>query len=178
MLTKGISAGANVVARWRAGAGVRVAQGKDRYDSPIAIYDGDIFYTKIGTKDTDGDLYSFESTRLKKGGPALHIHHEQDEWFYILSGKFIVKVGEETFQAGAGDCVFAPRMIPHAFAKINEENEEARMLIMYQPAGKMESYFKAISQGVLKTMNEAETKKFKLEHGIEAVGPALTYLKQ
>jgi quercetin dioxygenase-like cupin family protein len=157
---------------------IAVSAGKDRYDNPIHIFDGDTFYVKIGTADTDGDLFAFESTRGKKGGPALHIHPEQDEWFYILSGEFLVRVGDQTFTAKAGDSVLAPRNVPHAFAKINEEKEEARMLITYQPAGKMESLFKAVSEGLLKNMGEAEQKTFKAEHGIVVVGPALTYLKQ
>lgn len=161
----------------RAKKAVAVKSGKDRNDAPVHIFEGDVFYTKIGTADTNGDMYAFESTRLKKGGPYLHIHHEQDEWFYILAGEFLVRVGDETFTAKAGDSVFAPRMVPHAFAKVNAENEEARMMIVYQPAGKMESYFKAWSEGIFKTMSPEEQKKYKLDHGIEQVGPALTYPK-
>ncbi len=162
----------------RSQTAVAVLAGKDRYNKPLPIFDGDTFYTKIGNADTDGDLFAFESSRGKKGGPALHIHPDQDEWFYILSGEFLVKVGDQTFTAKAGDSVFAPRKVPHAFAKINDEKEEARMLITYQPAGKMESLFQAVSQGRLKTMSPEEQARFKADHGIVVVGPALTYLKQ
>ena len=163
------------MAPWRAGAGVRVARGKDRYDAPLSLLEGDTFFTKIATKDTDGDMFAFEATRQKKGGPALHYHQDQDEWFYFLSGTYLVKVGEEVFEAGAGDCVFVPRTVPHTFSKVDEG--ESRMLVFYQPAGKMESYWHAISQGVLKGMSEEEVKKYKFEHGTVIVGPALTHLK-
>ncbi len=118
----------------------------------------------------------FESTRVKKGGPLLHYHFEQDEWFYILEGEFLFKVGDETFTAKAGDSVFGPRMIPHAFAKTNEET--ARMLILFQPAGRMEAHFKAVSEGGLAKLSEEEKDKFRQANGFKVVGPALTYLKQ
>ena len=43
-----------------------VEAGKDRFDKPINLFEGDTFYTKVSTKDTDGDMYIFESTRVKK----------------------------------------------------------------------------------------------------------------
>jgi hypothetical protein len=61
--------------RARVRKGFKVASGKDRFDKSIALLEGDTFYTKVSTKDTDGDLYVFESTRVKKGGPALHYHY-------------------------------------------------------------------------------------------------------
>ncbi|MBL7699042.1 MAG: hypothetical protein JNK79_12835 [Chitinophagaceae bacterium] len=55
--------------------GFKVGAGKDRNDKSISIFDGDTFYTKVSGKDTDGDLYVFESTRSKEGGPILHTHY-------------------------------------------------------------------------------------------------------
>jgi hypothetical protein len=40
---------------------------------------------KISSSDTEGDLAVFEQTgSTSKGGPPLHIHPNQDEWFYIV----------------------------------------------------------------------------------------------
>lgn len=156
--------------------GIWVEAGKDRFSNPISLFEGDTFYTKVATKDTDGDLYVYESTRLKSGGPALHFHYEQDEFWYVLKGEFLIKVGEETFHAKQGDCVFGPRMVPHAFAKVGEG--EATLLMSFQPAGKMEHFFKAISEGVEKNMTAAQKLQFREDHGIKVVGPAIDYLKQ
>jgi hypothetical protein len=60
----------------RAGKGFKVENGKDRFDKSVTLFEGDTFYTKVSTKDTVGDLYIFESTRDKKGGPPLHYHYE------------------------------------------------------------------------------------------------------
>ena len=155
--------------------GFKVAAGKDRFDAAITLMEGDTFYTKISGSDTEGDLFAFESTRIVKGGPPLHYHFEQDEWFYILKGEFLFKIGDETFTAREGDSLFGPRMIPHAFAKTNEG--EARMLILYQPAGKMEAHFKAVSEGLYTKLSEAEKEKVREEHGFKVVGPALAHEK-
>ena len=159
----------------RVDKGIKVDAGKDRFDKSISLFDGDTFFCKVSSKDTDGDLYIFESTRDKKGGPPLHFHYEQDEWWYILEGEFLFKVGDQTFTAKAGDSVFGPRMVPHAFAKTNEGS--ARLLMAFQPAGKMEEHFTAVSKGIYKNMTPEEKDKFRQSNGHEVVGPALTYDK-
>lgn len=154
---------------------VKVEAEKDRFDDSITLFEGDTFYSKVSTKDTNGDMYIFESTRDKKGGPPLHYHFEQDEWWYVLEGEFLFKIGEEPFTANVGDSVFGPRMVPHAFAKTNEGT--AKMLIVFQPAGKMESHFMAVSQGALTKLSEEEKDKFRQANGFKVVGPALVYDK-
>jgi mannose-6-phosphate isomerase-like protein (cupin superfamily) len=155
--------------------GFVVENGKDRHDTPITLLEGDVFFTKIGTSDTEGDVFIFESTRKLNGGPPLHYHPEQDEWFYILTGEFLVKVGDHTFKAKAGDSAFAPRTVPHAFSKINEG--DAKMLIMFQPALKMEMHFKAVSEGLYKNLTTDQKRKIQEEHGVFVVGPALVHEK-
>jgi len=155
---------------------LRVAAGKDRFEKPISLFEGDTFYTKVSGKDTDGDVYVFESTRIEEGGPSLHLHFEQDEFWYVVQGEFLFKVGEETFSAKAGDSVFGPRRIPHAFAKVGEG--EGKLLMFFQPAGKMEAMFTKISEGATKNMTEQQQDKFREEHGIKRVGPPLTYFKK
>lgn len=153
----------------------KVDTGKDRFDKAITLFEGDTFYTKVSTKDTDRDLYIYESSRVKKGGPALHLHYSQDEWWYVLEGEFLIKVGDQLYKVKAGDSVFGPRGIPHAFAKTNEGN--ARLLMTFQPAGKMEEFFIASSEGKLAKMTLAEQDGFRKLHGFERVGPALDYQK-
>jgi mannose-6-phosphate isomerase-like protein (cupin superfamily) len=157
-------------------AGFKVNNGKDRLDKPISLFEGDTFFTKIASSDTENDLYIFESTRIKNGGPTEHFHYNQDEWWYILEGEFLFKIGGETFTAKKGDSVFGPRKVPHAFAKTNDG--EAKVLLLFQPAGKMEAFFKAVSEGVTAKTTEIERNEFKKLHGFEVTGPALTYEKK
>jgi mannose-6-phosphate isomerase-like protein (cupin superfamily) len=156
--------------------GFKVDAGKDRYDKSLSLFEGDTFYCKVSTKDTDGDMYVFESTRIKEGGPILHTHYDTDEWWYVLQGEFLIKVGDNTYKAKPGDLVYGPRKVPHTFAKIGQG--EAKIIIGHQPAGKMEEYFKKISEGIATNMSEAERDNLRKAHGFERVGPPLTYLKQ
>ena len=175
-LTTPFVAVAKTNSKKRIGKAIKVDSGKDRFDKPISLFEGDTFYTKVSTADTDGDVYVFESTRVKKGGPSFHLHYEQDEFWYVLKGEFLFKVGEETFKAKAGDTVFGPRQVPHAFAKLGEG--EAKLLMFFQHAGKMEKMFKDISEGASKNLTTDEDKdKFFHEYGLKRVGPPLTYSK-
>jgi quercetin dioxygenase-like cupin family protein len=95
---------------------------------------------KISASDTGGELAVFEQIgQSPKGGPPLHIHTKQDEWFYVLEGEYLFQVGEEKFQLKTGDTIFLPRNIQHAFV---QKTEQARVIVSYLPAGKMEDFFK------------------------------------
>jgi mannose-6-phosphate isomerase-like protein (cupin superfamily) len=175
-LTAPLAAMARYIKKVRVDKGIKVLSGEDRFGKPITVFEGDTFYTKVSTSDTDGDVYVFESTRVKEGGPSIHLHYEQDEFWYILKGEFLFKVGDETFKAKAGDTVFGPRKVPHAFAKLGEG--EAKLLMFFQPAGKMEEMFKNISEGATKNIKTDEEKdKFFQLYGLKRIGPPLTYSK-
>ena len=64
--------------------------------------------------------------------PPVHLHHNEDEAFYILEGEVTVLVGDERIDLGAGDYCFAPRGVPHAWIV---RSERARMLVTLSPAG-------------------------------------------
>lgn len=160
----------------RSAKGFMVGAGRDRFDKSLKMFETDTFYTKVATSDTDGDFFLFESTRIEEGGPALHVHYDQDEWWYVLEGTFLFRVGDEMFEAKQGDSVFGPRRVPHTFSKTGKD--PGRMLLLYQPAGGMEAYFKAVSEGLLKQMSVAEQDAFRKKHGFERIGPAIGRLKQ
>lgn len=158
----------------RPNKGFKVAANKDRYQEELLIMGGK-FDCKVSAKDTDGDLLIYDTIRESKGGPALHFHYSQDEWFYVIKGEFIVKVGDETFTLSAGDSAFAPRTVPHAFAKTS--NEVGQMLVLFQPAGSMEDFFKQmakINQDIPQHMEQAMKELFET-HGMKIVGPALKF---
>jgi quercetin dioxygenase-like cupin family protein len=48
-------------------------------------------------------------------GPPPHLHHREDEAFYVLEGQMTVTCGEQTWTATPGSFVLLPRGIPHAF---------------------------------------------------------------
>lgn len=91
--------------------------------------------------------------------------------WYVLEGEFVFRVGDETFSAKAGDSLFGPRMVPHAFAKTCEG--PGRLLIAFQPAGKMEAHFRAVSEGAYARLSATERHRFRQANGFEVVGPPL-----
>jgi len=48
-------------------------------------------------------------------GPPPHVHHREDEGFYVLEGEFDVTCGDQTWKATPGSFVMLPRGIPHSF---------------------------------------------------------------
>lgn len=175
VLANPLSSIAKSYTKLREKTGFKIDAGADRFQKPINLFDGDTFYTKVSAKDTDGDFYAYESSRVKKGGPNLHVHPTQDEWWYILEGEFVIKVGDKMHHVKPGDSVFGPRGVPHAFSKLGEG--VGRMLTTFQPAGKMEECFIAISEGQMKGKTEAEQDDFRKQHGFERVGPPIDILK-
>lgn len=94
---------------------------------------------KITAGDTGGQMAVFQQTGLTpNGGPPLHLHHYQDEWFYIIEGDYCFEVGGERYSLGAGDTIFLPRKVPHAIIQLSEKG---KVIVCYQPAGKIEAFF-------------------------------------
>jgi quercetin dioxygenase-like cupin family protein len=158
----------------RASAGFRVGNQKDRYDEELLIMGGR-FDLKVSSRDTAGSLCIYDTLRKAKGGPALHRHHFQDEWFYVIRGEFIVRVGEETLRLQPGDSAFAPRKIPHAFAMTSDG--EGQMLVLFQPAGSMEDFFHQMAKfgKDIPPNQEIVMKQLWATHGMEVLGPPLHF---
>ena len=152
--------------------GFKVEARRDRYQQELLIMGGQ-FDCKVSASDTNGELLIYDTYRQEKGGPAMHLHHEQDEWFYVIKGEFVVQVGDDRFSLKPGDSAFAPRKIPHAFAKISEG--EAQVMVLFQPAGSMEDFFKQMSKlgSNIPKNQEKELKELWRSHGMEIVGPPL-----
>ena len=119
-------------------AGFKVAADQDRFGQSRSIgFNSTTF--KVGTDDTQGAMFVMEQRSLKPGGPPLHLHHEQDEYWYVISGEYLFQVGSERYHAQAGDCLLGPRNVPHAYAFVGSST--GRILISFTPAGKIQEYF-------------------------------------
>ncbi|MBV8631593.1 MAG: cupin domain-containing protein, partial [Silvibacterium sp.] len=95
---------------------------------------------KVSGTETAGRLFIIEHTHLMPGGPPLHLHLNQEEWFYVVEGEVAFQVGDQQLQLRAGESVLAPRLIPHAFSSVSG-TVPSRMMIAFTPAGRMELYF-------------------------------------
>lgn len=126
---------------------------------------------KISGKDTGEDLAVFEQTGLTpNGGPPLHVHPHQDEWFYVIEGDYLFQVGDEKMNLQKGDTIFLPRNVQHAFIQLSEKG---KMIVSYLPAGQMEDFFKVTDQWTTPPSKEEVAKTFS-DHDMQVVGPPLT----
>lgn len=122
---------------------------------------------KVTPKDNNG-IFIIENIFHEKGGPAKHLHYDQDEWFYAVEGEFLLEVGQEQFRLKPGDSVLAPRKIPHVWAYTG--GSHGRMLIAFMPAGKMEAFFREVTKTNAMPPQDPELWH---SHGMELLGPPL-----
>lgn len=59
----------------------------------------------------------------------LHIHHHDDEAWYVLSGRLGFRLGDDELTADAGTAVLARRGVPHTYRNAGE-SEAAYLLVM------------------------------------------------
>ena len=154
----------------RSRTAVRVAAGQDRLGSSRTLFGHLQIDAKLTTTDTAGGLYIIEHADRGKGGPPRHVHHAQDEWFYVLQGAYRMVVGEERFDLGPGDSLLAPRGVPHVWAHIGEGL--GRLLVGFQPAGQMEAFFTALARAGDAPSPET-LRRLLNAHGMTALGPPL-----
>ena len=147
-----------------------VRNGGDRYDFKRNLPNGTTTF-KVSTKDCRGDFFAMEHHHTQKGGPARHIHHVEDEWFYVIEGEYIVEVGGQLHHLKTGDSVLGPRGVPHAFAFVGETS--GRLLITYAPAGRMEEFFDTDDHNGGRPAYGATTAERFRAYGMELTGPPL-----
>ena len=152
--------------------GFKVGSGEARFGTHYKMKGVtlNILDIKISGKETENDISVFEQTGLTpNGGPPLHIHPSQDEWFYVIEGDYIFQCGDEKFNLKPGDTIFLPRNVQHAFAQLTDKG---KMIVSYLPAGKMEDFFAVTDKWTSPPTKEEITKIF-AEHDMKVVGPPL-----
>jgi quercetin dioxygenase-like cupin family protein len=148
-------------------AGFRVSAGDDRRKEHIKL-GGSRLDSKVTANDSRGALAIFEHTTPGEGGAPLHLHLNQDEWWYVVEGEYAFQVGEERYTAKAGDTVWCPRHVPHGFAQVSPN--EGKYIIAFQPAGDMEAFFRAAGKFTKMPTPEEWDHLFR-EHGMQYIGP-------
>ncbi len=145
---------------------VRVAAGEDLFGEYRGLGVGYAAF-KVSVPDPNG-LFIVENTLHKKGGPARHLHLDQEEWFYIIEGEFILEIGQERMRLNPGDSILGPRKVPHVWAFVGDTT--GRILFTFLPAGKMEAFFRAITKANAMAPEDPDLWR---AHGLELIGPPL-----
>lgn len=87
---------------------------------------------KATAADTGGHMTIVEQTEPPGAEAPLHVHHREDEAFWVLEGDISIRVGDTTIEASVGDYVFGPRDIPHSY-KVGDAG--CRMLFICTSGG-------------------------------------------
>lgn len=102
------------------------------------VFGGLTFIKATGAE--TGGAYGLIEQRANAGMMTpLHVHHAEDELWYVIDGQLSIHVDGETFEAGAGDLAFGPRGVPHAF---RVDRDGSRYLVVRNAGG--ESFFEAV----------------------------------
>jgi quercetin dioxygenase-like cupin family protein len=72
-----------------------------------------------------------------------HVHHREDESFYVLQGRVAFVCDGKWLTAGPGDFVFGPKNIPHGFKVTG--TTPAQLLLLVSPGG-FERFTKDLSE--------------------------------
>ncbi len=94
---------------------------------------GDIYTILAESDDTGGAFSLVEVSVLPQAGPPLHLHHREDEAFYVLAGEFSFQVDEHTLKATAGDYVYLMRETRHTLKNVG--TAPGALLVWMVPAG-------------------------------------------
>ena len=132
---------------------------------------------KATAASTGGSFGLWEALAAPGDSPPLHIHHYDDESFFMLEGRMTVRCGTHTYEAGPGAFVFLPRGVPHTFRI--DGTSPARFLGWLTPGGG-EQFFADAGRPAAGPGLPPETppdieslKRAGARHGLEIIGPPM-----
>jgi mannose-6-phosphate isomerase-like protein (cupin superfamily) len=139
-------------------------------------WQGALFRIKARSERTGGALGLVEANFYGGMGTPLHVHHAEDEAFYIIDGEIRFKQGDEDFVAGAGELVFGPREIPHCFKVLDGG---AKALVLMTPGGLEQMFIEggvAVTDPTTPPEREYDLERVRAlsrKYGFDVVGPPL-----
>jgi quercetin dioxygenase-like cupin family protein len=105
-------------------------------------FNGALVIVKASSETTAGRVTVIEHLAPEGAGPPVHVHHREDEWFYVIEGELTFWVGGRIIKAPTGSFVYGPRDIPHTFT-VN--SPQAHSLVVTEPAG-FEKFMRALGE--------------------------------
>ena len=96
---------------------------------------------RMMSANTGGAFGMFEAVVPPAGGPPLHVHEREDEFFRVLSGRFGFWCAGDYVELAEGGCIALPRGVPHRFQNVGKT--EGRIMVVVTPGG-FENFFPII----------------------------------
>ena len=148
----------------------RKPDGTDERVSQSGMFDTEV----VRSSDSEGRLAIFvfpAGDHHPYRGAPLHVHHEQDEWLFILAGEFVAEVGGKRMRLKPGDSLLMPMRVPHRWSVAQEPHCGA--IHLYSPAGLMEADWSPVAQDTDPRNQEARKSEFE-KHGLTLLGGPLS----
>ncbi|HVF85082.1 MAG TPA: cupin domain-containing protein [Abditibacteriaceae bacterium] len=124
----------------------------------------------VSESDTAGDFALGWMNIAPLGGPTYHVHHCEDEIFVVQGGSFEYSTTGRRLRAEAGDVVWLPRDVPHAFRCVSAEG--GQLLGILAPGGFV-NYFRESAQLFANgQLTEARIDALNTGYGIEYLPPS------
>ena len=90
----------------------------------------------LAESDLTGGAYSLLHTTASPGFETpYHLHHTEDESFYVLDGEFTFLCDGKKTVLGAGGYIFLPRGVPHGMR--NSSENDSHLLIHVLPGAEV-----------------------------------------
>lgn len=132
---------------------------------------GTTYRVILDSKATGGSLSIVDSVSPVNSGPPRHVHHNEDETFYILSGECEIWLEGKTFVAGVGESAFIPRGKEHTFRVIG--SQPGRHLVILNPGG-FENFFAEMAAGQFRIPDDMpKIEESAIRHHLSFTGPPL-----
>ncbi len=134
--------------------------------STVSTTDLDFLGSRARVLASEGPLGVVDFRDIPAGDmPPLHVHRNEDEGFYVISGQVTLFLPGREIELGPGDFALAPRGVPHAY---RVGNEPAHMLVTSTPGG-FERFVAAVADAG--AIDPEGLTAIAADHDIEILGP-------
>jgi quercetin dioxygenase-like cupin family protein len=134
---------------------------------------GGVYRIVTTAKESQGRHFAFEAIEPPGGGPPLHTHANEDEYFLVLEGEMTFYIDGRRITAKRGESAFVPRGLRHCFK--NCSTREARVLVLFTP-GNIEGFFDygLPVNGAVPSVEHLIKRLTELgpQYGLELIGPS------
>jgi len=159
-------------------AAARTHPGQPAASEPSMLWWQGVLMTLKAHRGSTGGAFGLIEARFPASfGPPLHIHHNEDETFYVLDGELHCRLGDQELTAGPGQLVFGPRKLAHTF---KTGPAGARALVLLTPAG-FEQMFQEggipahdTTTPPVQDYDLQQVIRLSAKYGMDVIGPPLT----
>ena len=133
---------------WRKDSSVRtesqkVAQVEQSNGRPLQVF-GELLTRKVASEQTGGAYSLFEAVTQPHAHVPAHIHHREDECFYILKGDYVFQIEGHEVHAPTGTVCYVPKGTLHGHQNISQR--QGSMLAWQTPGGLSEQFYEEVGE--------------------------------